>query len=91
MSYRELSDLELDELTELLHAHRHRWTHTDELLALLLEALHALIGITVKAHADPKKPSPRVEPFRYPRPSEDRPSRTVVRPGEIARRMLGRR
>jgi len=50
-------------------AHRERWTHTDELLALTLEKLDELVILTGRAWSDPKKISSRPpKAFRYPRP-----------------------
>lgn len=50
-------------------AHRERWTHTDELLALTLEKLDELVILTARIHTDPKKASAKPpRPFRYPRP-----------------------
>jgi len=50
-------------------AHRTRWTHADELLALVLEKLDELTILTARAHSDPKKiPKKAPKPFRYPRP-----------------------
>lgn len=58
-----------DLLEQLVYAHQHRWTHTDELLALLLQKLDQLYLFTVRAWADPKKlPHNMPPPFEYRRP-----------------------
>lgn len=50
-------------------AHRERWTHADELLALILEKLDELVIVTARVWSDPKKtPAKMPTPFRYPRP-----------------------
>lgn len=55
-------------LDQLARAHGNRWTHSDELLALVVEKLDELSILFVQAWSDAKsKPKPR-RPFRYPRP-----------------------
>lgn len=67
-----------DVFEELAAAHRDRWTHTDELLALLLEKLDQLYGFTVQAWA--KNPPRHRPPFRYPRPARlaPKPRRSTI-------------
>lgn len=65
-----------DLFEELAAAHRVRWTHADELLALILEKLDHLYGFTVQAWAkDPPRQRP---PFRYPRPAIFKPRRATL-------------
>ena len=50
-------------------AHRKRWIHADELLALVLEKLDELVILTVRVNSDPKRlPKKAPKPYRYPRP-----------------------
>lgn len=75
---------------ELSRAHRRRWTHGDELLALILEKLDQLLIVTVRAYSDPKKLSgPTPTPFRYPRPAAP-PRRQGSTPTEIRRFFRGK-
>lgn len=75
-----------DLLDELARAHRTRWTHSDELLALILERLDALFIYTVRAWSDPKKvPHQAPTPYRYPRPNTPKRRRRMSTPGEIMR------
>ena len=77
---------------ELARAAGHRWTHTEELLALILEHLDALLIVTQWAWGDPKKLSRRPpKPYRYTRPIERGPQahrRSTV--DEIRRFFRGR-
>lgn len=58
-------------LEELSRAHAHRWTHNEELLALVVEKVDELCIITATAWGDPKKrPARMPTPFRYPRPGK---------------------
>lgn len=67
---------------QLTRAHRTRWTHGDELLALILEQLDRIANVTEYVHADPKtRPGKVPKPFRYPRPNRPAPDR---RPSTIA-------
>ena len=50
-------------------AHRDRWTHTDELLALLVEKVDELTILTAQIWSDPKKSPKPPKPYRYPRPA----------------------
>jgi hypothetical protein len=53
-----------------VRAHRNRWTHSDELLALILERLDALYSLTEVVNMKPKsRPSRMPKPYRYPRPA----------------------
>lgn len=76
-----------DLFEELARAHATRWTHTDELLALLLETVDDLRRITILANTDPKKrPSKQPTPYRYPRPTSSTPAkRRPATPDEIRR------
>jgi len=74
---------------ELSRAHRHRWTHADELLALILQKLDELVIITGRAYSDPKKvPARAPKPYRYPRPVEAKKTRGAS-PAEIRRFFRG--
>lgn len=64
---------------ELVEAHRHRWTHTDELLALILTKLDELTIVTARAWGDPKKmPRTAPRPFTYPRPNQPKKRRSSL-------------
>lgn len=76
-------------LDELARAHRLRWTHSDELLALILEKLDELHLTTVRVFSDPKKSGRMPKPYRYPRPHL-RPRRKGSAPAEIRRFFRGR-
>lgn len=63
-------------LEELERAHRFRWTHSDEMLARILEKLDALLIFTQLAWGDPKKRPARVpQPHHYPRPAPPKKQR----------------
>lgn len=60
-------------LEELTQAHRFRWTHTDELLALILERLDNLATLTHIVNMKPEDRPRRIPaPYRYPRPATPR-------------------
>jgi hypothetical protein len=70
-----------------------RWGHVEELAAVQVELLHALLVAFITANSDPKKPRPRITPLHVPRPGEEapsRPQRQQIRPRELARHMGGR-
>lgn len=90
MSYRDIIDLDHDELDDLVAAAHRRWGHTEELLAMILEAISGLHNSFIKANSDPKKSVRLPKPYRYPRPHEKTPKRTVVRMGDLAQRLGGK-
>lgn len=64
-------------------AHAHRWTHADELLALILERLDALYNLTEHVNTKPERRSSRLpKPIRYPRPGP-KPKRRYSSPAEV--------
>lgn len=73
----------------LSRAHRRRWTHSDELLALLLEKLDELTIMFAAAWGDPKKTKAR-KPFHYPRPNASTQRKKASTPEEIRRFFRGR-
>lgn len=76
-------------LEELTRAHELRWTHADELLALVVEKLDELLIATVKLWSKPTGGrTPR--PYRYPRPALRRQSRKGSTPEQIRRFFRGR-
>jgi len=76
-----------DLFDELARAHRRRWTHTDELLALILEKIDELLITTARLWSKPDGSRPR-KPYRYPRPHAER--RRGSTPAEIRRFFRGR-
>lgn len=69
------------------------WTQGEELLAGLVEIEHDFRNLFVLANRDPKKPSPRLDTLRVPRPS-DRAEQTKPRPAsaeELAAFLKGSR
>ena len=76
---------------ELTRAHAQRWTHADELSALILEKLDELVILTARAWSDPKKiPRKAPRPYRYPRPHGQTKKRKGSTPEEIRRFFRGR-
>ena len=78
-----LVDISGELLAEMQRAHAHRWTHSDELLALILERLDALFTLTqfinTKESARPRKiPAP----YRYSRPGP-KPKTKYSSPAEV--------
>lgn len=71
-------------------AHRRRWMHSDEILALILERLDALHNLTAHVWTDPKqRPSRMPKPFRYRRPvAPPRPKPSTL---DEMKRFFGRR
>lgn len=70
-------------LEELVRAHRQRWTHSDELLALVLEKLDELVitfGLANTAKKD--RPARPPKPYRYPRPTLPKPIKRST-PAEV--------
>jgi hypothetical protein len=70
-----------------------KWGTVEELAAVQVELLHALLVAFVTANSDPKRPRPRIAPLHVPRPGEDapsRPARQMIRPRDLARHMGGR-
>jgi len=62
-------------LDELARARGNRWTHTEELLALVLEAVDRLRIDMLMQWSDPKsRPARAPRPYRYPRPAHVRGS-----------------
>jgi hypothetical protein len=61
----------------VLTAHRYRWSHTDELLAQVLEAVDRLGILFVQAWGDKRasRAAQKQRPFRYPRPVDGRPKK----------------
>lgn len=72
-------------------AYRDRWGHQEELLATIAEELDALIRVTIRANADPKKRLQFGPPFSYPRPGRAVARRKVIKPADLARRLLAGR
>jgi hypothetical protein len=69
----------------MIRAHRLRWTHSDELLALILEQLDALYKLTEHVNTDPKKrPARMPRAFRYTRPMPP-PKPRYSTPDEVRR------
>lgn len=71
-------------LAELAGAHRRRWTHADELLALILERLDALYNLT--EHVNTKQSARRSrlpKAYRYPRPKPPRAKVRYSTPDEV--------
>lgn len=76
---------------ELSRAHRAKWTHSDELLALILQKIDELVITTGRAWSDPKKiPRRAPRPYRYPRPTEKNRKRKGSTPEEIRRFFRGK-
>lgn len=77
---------------ELVRAHRLRWTHSDELLALLVEKLDELVILTARVFSDPKKlgGARAPKPYRYPRPHVRTRRRKGSTPEEIRRFFRGK-
>ena len=74
------------ELLEALEtAHRERWTHADELLALLLEKLDQLVNTVEVAWM---KDAKQRMLMRYPRPVDRRKKRRKTSPAEEIRRFF---
>lgn len=68
-----------------MRAHRFRWTHSDEILALILERLDALYNLTEFVYTDKqRRPSRLPKPLRYPRPTP-RPKPRYSTPDEVRR------
>lgn len=64
---------------QLVVAHQQRWTHADELLALILTKLDELTILTARAWGDPKKMPRKVpRPFIYPRPNQPKKRRSTL-------------
>lgn len=76
-------------LVELDRARFTKWTHSDEILALILERLDALYNLTEFVWSDPKKrPTRMPKPFRYRRPAAPKPKPSTL--SEIRRFFTGR-
>lgn len=71
-------------------AYEDRWTHNEELLALIAELLHTLIRVTVQVHSDPKKHRPD-KPWSYPRPSRPVAEDKHLDRHKVRRALLGGR
>lgn len=64
-------------------AHSHRWTHSEELLALILERLDALYNLTEYVNTKPDRRSSKLpKPLRYPRPGP-KPKPRYSTPDEV--------
>lgn len=78
-----LVELPGDLFAEMIRAHSRRWTHSDELLALILERLDALYSLTefvnTKESSRPRRLPP---PLRYPRPGP-KPKPKYSTPAEV--------
>jgi hypothetical protein len=67
----------------MVRAHRRRWTHSEELLALILERLDALYNLTEFVNMkESKRPSKLPKPLRYPRPGP-KPKPRYSTPAEV--------
>lgn len=66
-----------------MRAHSRRWTHADELLALILERLDALYNLTEIVNMEKsKRPSRLPKPIRYQRPGP-KPKPRYSTPAEV--------
>lgn len=64
-------------------AHSRRWTHSEELLALILERLDALYNLTEYVNTKAERRSSKLpKPLRYPRPGP-KPKPKYSSPAEV--------
>lgn len=82
-----LLDIEPELLGDLFAAWSKRWTVQDEMLANVVELLHALLRVTVAANTDEAHRSSVPKPFRWPRPHERHRKTVTLR--DLARRLAG--
>lgn len=75
----------------VLTAHRYRWSHSDEMLAQILEGIDHLSILFVQAWGDKKssKAAQKKRPFRYPRPVDATPKRHRAATNEEIARFFG--
>lgn len=75
----------------ILASHRDRWTHGDEMLALILESVDRLSILFMQAWGDKAaaRAASKQRPYRYKRPIERRPKRHRRATNEEISRFFG--